>query len=409
MAVDRQRLDLVEDGRVLRARRVAPVSAPGHGDVDRRLTRLHDADLPRRRVRAQQRVVVDVERVARRPRGVRQRLVERVEVVPDRLHLAAVHDLVAEAEEDVLDLAHDLRQRMEMPERRPLPRQRDVEALGGLEPAGPLECGVTLVDRSLEALAHGVQRHAGLAVANLPQRELQLALAAEEPDAQHRRARRGSRPPRSRSEPRSRAPGHPSADCTIGLRDLPVRPFRRRLRRVGVRHDGGRAVLRGARAGRRRTGRSSSSPSATAVSRFLSRWRRAARDRHRLLAGDARAGACAGRADRRRPRPPRGRHARLRARRAGGARLLPVSRRSSTCPRGTTSGASSSAWRRASGREDASPGMRSASTTRSPRGSTGRPSPGRSGSAHDPSTFPADNRVDIERDVRAGARSRSGG
>ena len=49
--------------------------------------------------------VVDVERVPRRPRGVRQRLVERVEVVPDRLHLAAVDDLVAEAEEDVLGLA----------------------------------------------------------------------------------------------------------------------------------------------------------------------------------------------------------------------------------------------------------------------------------------------------------------
>jgi hypothetical protein len=35
-------------------------------------------------------------------------LVERVEVVPDRLDLAAVDDLVAESEKDVLDLADDL-------------------------------------------------------------------------------------------------------------------------------------------------------------------------------------------------------------------------------------------------------------------------------------------------------------
>ena len=116
--------------------------------------------------------------------GCVQRLVERVEVVPDGLHLPAVDDLVAEAEEDVLGLADDLREGMEVPERRAVSGQRDVEALGRVEPACPLERRLPLVDRSLEALAHGVQRHAGLAVAHLPQRELQLALAAEEPDAQ---------------------------------------------------------------------------------------------------------------------------------------------------------------------------------------------------------------------------------
>jgi hypothetical protein len=65
-------------------------------------------------VRPQQGVGIDVERVAVRARRVRQRLVERVEVVPNGLDLATVHDLVAEAEEDVLHLAADLRQRMEM-------------------------------------------------------------------------------------------------------------------------------------------------------------------------------------------------------------------------------------------------------------------------------------------------------
>ena len=47
-------------------------------------------------------------------------------------------------------------------------------------------------------------------------------------------------------------------------------------------------------------------------------------DRDRPLAGDARPGAREGRRRGSRPRAARGRHARLRARRAGGARLLPV-------------------------------------------------------------------------------------
>ena len=67
-------------------------------------------------------------------------------------------------------------------------------------------------------------------------------------------------------------------------------------------------------------------------------------------------------------------------------------------PHGTTNGASSSAWRRASSREAASPGTRSASTTRSRRGSTGT-TVDRAGSAHDPKA-PGDNRVDI--DARSG-------
>ena len=46
--------------------------------------------------------------------GWSAREVERVEVVVRRLHLAAVDDLVAEPEEDVLDLAADLRDQVEM-------------------------------------------------------------------------------------------------------------------------------------------------------------------------------------------------------------------------------------------------------------------------------------------------------
>ena len=64
-------------------------------------------------------------------------------------------------------------------------RHRDVDALLGEPPVElrALELGRARVDRALEALAERVQRHARLAVADLAERELQLALAAEELDA----------------------------------------------------------------------------------------------------------------------------------------------------------------------------------------------------------------------------------
>ena len=64
-------------------------------------------------MRAQQRVRVEVERVPRVARRVRLRLVERVEVVPDGLDLAAVVDHVAHAEEHVLDCAPQLRDQVQ--------------------------------------------------------------------------------------------------------------------------------------------------------------------------------------------------------------------------------------------------------------------------------------------------------
>ncbi len=111
--------------------------------------------------------------------------VERVEVVVGRLDLAAVDDLVAEAEEDVLHLAPDLGDQVQVPARARLARQRDVEHLLG-EPAvelGALELGLALGDRLLQALTQRVEDAAGLGVANLPQCLLQLALAAQVADA----------------------------------------------------------------------------------------------------------------------------------------------------------------------------------------------------------------------------------
>src|SRR5580765_1299262 len=97
---------------------------------------------------------------------MRQRLVERVEVVPDRLDLGAVDDLVAQPEEDVLDLADDLRQRMEAPAAEPRARQRDVERLVEARELGAPELVLPCGDRGFDALARRIEGLAGVAVAD---------------------------------------------------------------------------------------------------------------------------------------------------------------------------------------------------------------------------------------------------
>src|SRR5215467_6011879 len=113
---------------------------------------------------------------------------ESVEVISNRLDLAAVDDLVAEAEEDVLDVAAHERRRMERPAR---PELRRAEQLGGQSDIDALGCKALLElrarelrlpfgKRSLDRLADCVERHAGLAVAHFAQRELQRALTTDE-------------------------------------------------------------------------------------------------------------------------------------------------------------------------------------------------------------------------------------
>jgi hypothetical protein len=125
--VDGEPLELVEDREVRRVDRVAAVRAPDRDHVDRRLALLERMDLRRRRLRAQHGAVVEEEGVARRPRGMRVREGELVEVVRDRLHLAVVAHLVAEAEERVLDQPPHLRDRMQLPLRQRLTGERDVD------------------------------------------------------------------------------------------------------------------------------------------------------------------------------------------------------------------------------------------------------------------------------------------
>src|SRR5918999_1462285 len=113
------------------------------------------------------------------------REVERVEVVVRRLDLAPVDDPVAEAEEDVLDLAADLRDQVEVSARPRVARKRHVDDLL-LEPpleVGTLELRLARRDSRLEPLADGVQNHPRLAVADLSEGLLQLALSAQVADA----------------------------------------------------------------------------------------------------------------------------------------------------------------------------------------------------------------------------------
>src|SRR5205823_4034669 len=112
--------------------------------------------------------------------------VERVEVVPDRLDLSAVDDLVAEAEEDVLDFAADLRQGMEMTAPHRPPGQGDVERL--VEPLQLLERYALrrLMLGFLEPYPERIERPAGVAIPNLSQ-----GLRQRGPSAQIRDVRVG--------------------------------------------------------------------------------------------------------------------------------------------------------------------------------------------------------------------------
>src|SRR5205085_6313006 len=108
-AIDGEPFELMEDGVVRGVDVVTAIDPSDRHHVDGRLVFFQLVDLRRRRLGAQQRVLVQKERVARRARRMRRRECELVEVVLDSLDLAVVADLVAEPEERVLDDPANLR------------------------------------------------------------------------------------------------------------------------------------------------------------------------------------------------------------------------------------------------------------------------------------------------------------
>jgi len=169
--VHHEALDLVEHRRVRRVG-VAPVDLAGAQHVHRRALLLHDAHLDGRGVGAQQHAAVgvhdrfrhgltlldDPEGVVGGARGVARRRVERREVVIVELDLGTLGDAVAEADEDVLDLAHGLGDEVLVAGRERLAGQGDVDALvcqRGRERLA-LELDLALVYQHLEVLAHQV-------------------------------------------------------------------------------------------------------------------------------------------------------------------------------------------------------------------------------------------------------------
>ena len=109
---------------------------------------------------------------------------QRVEVLPDGRNLGAVPDLVAHAEEDVLDLAPDLRQQVQPPAPNRVAGNRHVDAgVGRRLVRHPQQLLVAGGDGLLEPRADAVQEHPALAVAHGAQRLGELRLAAEVPNA----------------------------------------------------------------------------------------------------------------------------------------------------------------------------------------------------------------------------------
>src|SRR6476646_872932 len=105
---------------------------------------------------------------------------ERVEVLPDGGDLVAVPDLVAHPQEDVLDLAADLRQQMQATAFDGRARNRDVETrLRSALVRQARQLGLARGHRLIELRADAVQEHPALPIPDAAQCLRELRLAAE--------------------------------------------------------------------------------------------------------------------------------------------------------------------------------------------------------------------------------------
>ena len=159
---DHEQLDLLEHPLVGGVGGLVAVALAGDRDANRRLVLLHEADLHRAGVGAEEQrgafvavralhLFVEPEGVPHVAGGVVLRDAERAEVVRVQLHLGAFDDLEAEALEDVEDAASHLRDRVEAAAAERPARQRHVEGvrLGGCE-RGATQRLATLVEGGLE-------------------------------------------------------------------------------------------------------------------------------------------------------------------------------------------------------------------------------------------------------------------
>ena len=201
--VDGQALDLVEHGRVAGVEGVAAVAAARHHRVDGRRAALHDPDLHGRGVGAEHDLFgpaeLHVEGVPHRPGRVGGGHVEGFEVVPVGLHLGAFGHLVAEGEEDLLQLPLHLGDGVEVaPGRRSRPggsgrAGRPARPRGGRRPRRRLEQGGHLGPErgdARPAAGRSVGRERLMACCASEVRKLRLPVSDRSSASQARRRRR---------------------------------------------------------------------------------------------------------------------------------------------------------------------------------------------------------------------------
>ena len=157
-AIDEKSFGLMKDGRFAHRDLIAPVDAAARQHSQRRLPTLHRSNLHVRGVRAQQELIdIEKERVLHVARGMIGREIERLEVVPIRFHFGPRIERVAHLQENLLELAPNDRDRMQVTEGREAGGEGDVEGpLAHLFLRGDLRG--FFVERRFDAIAQLVQR-----------------------------------------------------------------------------------------------------------------------------------------------------------------------------------------------------------------------------------------------------------
>jgi hypothetical protein len=121
--------------------RVPAVHLAGRDDAHRRLALLHDPDLHRGSVGAEQDLVVEIKGVLHVPGRVVRRDVQGLKIVPVQLHFRAGNGLEAQVQEDVADFLHGAGQGMEASQRRPAAGEGDIDGRSRSPGGGLLERG----------------------------------------------------------------------------------------------------------------------------------------------------------------------------------------------------------------------------------------------------------------------------